>query len=58
MLQDLSRGRTTEIGFLNGAVVEKGRAHAIPTPYNACIADLIRFRESLSGGRGEPCDLH
>ena len=48
MLQDLSRGRTTEIGFLNGAVVEKGRDHAIPTPYNDFIVDLIRFRESLA----------
>ena len=53
MLQDLSRGRKTEIGFINGAVVEKGRVHQIPTPYNSCIVDLIRFRESLAG-RGEP----
>ena len=30
MLQDLTRSRTTEIGFINGAVVEKGRAHGIP----------------------------
>jgi len=46
MLQDLTRGRITEIDFLNGAIVEKGRGHGIPTPVNACIADLIRFRES------------
>jgi 2-dehydropantoate 2-reductase len=52
MLQDLSRGRKTEIGFINGAVVEKGRLHHIPTPYNSCIVDLIQFRESLAG-RGE-----
>jgi len=49
MLQDLSRGRKTEIGFINGAVVEKGRLHHIPTPYNSCIVDLIQFRESLAG---------
>jgi 2-dehydropantoate 2-reductase len=54
MLQDLSRGRTTEIGFINGAVVEKGRHHGIPTPCNAFIVDLIRFRESLSGRSEEP----
>jgi 2-dehydropantoate 2-reductase len=54
MLQDLSRGRTTEIGFINGAVVEKGRLHGIPTPYNAFIVDLIRFRESLSGRSEKP----
>ena len=54
MLQDISRGRTTEIGFINGAVVEKGRLHGIPTPYNAFIVDLIRFRESLSERRDHP----
>jgi len=54
MLQDLARGRKTEIGFINGAVVEKGRIHGIPTPYNACIVDLIHFRESLAGQGGLP----
>ncbi len=50
MLQDLERGRKTEIGFLNGAVVERGALHGIPTPCNRCITDLIRFREELAGG--------
>ncbi|MFA6332099.1 MAG: 2-dehydropantoate 2-reductase, partial [Methanoregula sp.] len=50
MLQDLSRGRKTEIGFINGAVVQKGREHGIPTPCNAMMVDLIRFRESLAEG--------
>jgi len=54
MLQDLSRGRKTEIGFINGAVVEKGRLHSIPTPYNSCIVDLIHFRESLAGTGSAP----
>ncbi|MCG7854898.1 MAG: 2-dehydropantoate 2-reductase, partial [Methanoregulaceae archaeon] len=45
MLQDLERGRSTEIGFLNGAVVERGALHGIPTPCNQCITGLIRFRE-------------
>lgn len=47
MLQDITKGRLTEIRFINGAVVEKGHKHGIPTPYNTCIVDLIRFRESL-----------
>lgn len=47
MLQDISRGRRTEIDFLNGAIVAKGTAHGIPTPVNACIADLVKLRESL-----------
>jgi 2-dehydropantoate 2-reductase len=51
MLQDVSRGRKTEIDFLNGAVVTKGREHGIATPVNRTISNLIRFRESLSGKR-------
>jgi 2-dehydropantoate 2-reductase len=47
MLQDLARGRRTEIAFLNGAIVEKGAQHGIPTPCNATIVDLVQFRESL-----------
>jgi len=50
MLQDITRGRRTEIDFLNGAVVMKARRHGIPTPYNSAIVDLIRFRESLAAG--------
>jgi 2-dehydropantoate 2-reductase len=50
MLQDLSRGRKTEIDFINGAVVMKGRRHGIATPCNAMMVDLIKFRESLAGG--------
>ena len=52
MLQDIGKGRMTEISFINGAVVEKGRTHGIPTPFNSCIVDLIRFRESL-GRKGD-----
>ena len=50
MLQDITRRRQTEIDFLNGAVVTKAGRLGIPTPYNAAIADLIRFRESLAAG--------
>lgn len=53
MLQDLERGRKTEIEYLNGAVVKRGALHGIPTPWNRCITDLIRFREELSGERCE-----
>jgi len=50
MLQDLQRGRPTEIDFLNGAVASRGAALGIPTPVNATLARLIRFRERLGGG--------
>lgn len=54
MLQDIVLGRKTEIDFLNGAVVSRGRDHGIPTPANAMMARLIRFKEALgSRKRGE-----
>jgi 2-dehydropantoate 2-reductase len=46
MLQDILHGHVTEIDYLNGAVVNAGRRLGIATPYNACICDLIRFKES------------
>lgn len=49
MLQDLARGRPTEIDFMNGAIAAIGARHGIRVPYNACIADLVRFRESPAG---------
>lgn len=49
MLQDLARGRRTEIDFLNGAIVAIGARHGIPAPVNACIANLVHFRESPPG---------
>ncbi|WP_332449652.1 ketopantoate reductase family protein [Methanoculleus sp.] len=47
MLQDLTAGRKTEIDFMNGAVAALARKHGIDAPYNACITELIHFRERL-----------
>lgn len=47
MLQDLTAGRKTEIDFMNGAVAALAGKHGIEAPYNACITELIRFRERL-----------
>lgn len=47
MLQDLTKGRRTEIDFLNGAIAAIAEAHDIPAPVNRCIANLVQFRESL-----------
>lgn len=47
MLQDLAKGRRTEIDFLNGAIVRIAEERGIPVPVNRCIADLVRFRETL-----------
>jgi 2-dehydropantoate 2-reductase len=45
MLQDILRGRKTEIDFLNGRIVELGKRHRIPTPVNETLTQLIRFIE-------------
>jgi 2-dehydropantoate 2-reductase len=41
MLQDLERGRKTEIDFINGYVVTLGHASGVPVHMNAAITDLV-----------------
>ncbi|MCX8102994.1 MAG: 2-dehydropantoate 2-reductase [Candidatus Bipolaricaulota bacterium] len=41
MLQDVRRGRPTEIDYINGAVVREGRRLQIPTPLNLLLTRLI-----------------
>jgi 2-dehydropantoate 2-reductase len=41
MLQDVMRGRRTEIDYLNGYVVEQGRAAGVPTPFNEAVVQLF-----------------
>jgi len=45
-LQDLERGRATEIADLNGAIVELARAHRVPCPANRAVVDVIRRHEA------------
>jgi 2-dehydropantoate 2-reductase len=47
MLQDLERGRPTEIDAINGHVVTRGAALGVPTPVNGTLARLIRARARL-----------
>lgn len=46
MLQDLEKGRKTEINFINGVVCEKGRQHGIPTPFNEKVVELVTAAEN------------
>jgi len=46
MLQDLERGRRTEIDFINGAIVEIAKKFGIHTPINNLIVKLIKGAES------------
>lgn len=41
MLQDFERGRTTEIDFINGYVVNLGRQLGVRTPANAAIVETV-----------------
>ncbi|MBI2542022.1 2-dehydropantoate 2-reductase [Candidatus Woesearchaeota archaeon] len=42
MLQDLMKGRKTEIGYLNGAVAELGRKYGVKCPANEALTKLIK----------------
>ncbi|AXF03062.1 ketopantoate reductase family protein [Paraburkholderia hospita] len=73
MLQDLEKGRETEIRYINGLVSDMGRERGVATPFNDKIVelvleaqtrreagkfeDLVRFDELLSIHSGEPSCL-
>lgn len=45
MWQDIERGRPTEIDFLNGIVVQKGREFGVPVPVNEMLCTLVHAIE-------------
>lgn len=52
MLQDLERGRLTEVDLLNGEVVRVAKEHGFEVPkVNATLVELIKQAE----GHGSPC---
>ena len=42
LLQDVMRGRRTEIEYLNGAVCEHGRKVGVKTPFNDAVVGVMR----------------
>jgi 2-dehydropantoate 2-reductase len=42
MGQDMVKGRRTEIEFMNGLVVEKGRQVGVATPANALLTEIVK----------------
>ena len=42
---DIENRSPTEIDFINGKIVEYGKRHKIPTPYNTTITALIKGSE-------------
>jgi 2-dehydropantoate 2-reductase len=47
MLQDIQRGRRTEIDALNGAVVKLGEQYHVDTPVNKVIVSLLKSKEIM-----------
>jgi 2-dehydropantoate 2-reductase len=56
LLQDVMRGRRTEIEELNGFVVAEGVRLGVPTPFNAAIVAEFH-RAGVSGLRPDPANL-
>jgi 2-dehydropantoate 2-reductase len=52
MLQDLEKGKLTEVDAINGAVSEYGRKVNCPTPMNDMVVDVIHRIEK---GELKPC---
>lgn len=46
MLQDLRRGRRTEVDAINGAVVREAAAHGVAAPVNAMLLERVRALEA------------
>jgi 2-dehydropantoate 2-reductase len=44
MLQDIRRGRMTEIDYINGYLMNLGRELGVRTPYNHAVLDLVKLR--------------
>jgi 2-dehydropantoate 2-reductase len=42
MLQDVEASRQTEIDVVNGAIVEAGRQHSVPTPLNDTMVWMVK----------------
>lgn len=56
MLQDVRKGRRTEIEDLNGYVARRGNTLGVPTPFNAAAAEIVRSRP-VGTLRADPANL-
>jgi 2-dehydropantoate 2-reductase len=45
MLQDIEKGRMTEIDVINGAIIEAGQRLGVATPYNDAMVKLVKSLE-------------
>ena len=51
MLQDIEKGKLTEVDSINGAVSEYGRKVGFPTPVNDCVVEIIH---NIEQGKMKP----
>jgi 2-dehydropantoate 2-reductase len=51
MAQDVTKGRATEIDYMNGYVAAQGREHRLPTPVSLAVVDVIH---EVEAGRRQP----
>jgi len=47
MLQDIKKGRDTEIDAITGEVVRRGLVYGIPTPVNGVLLDLVKGKTGI-----------
>ncbi|KAF5311951.1 hypothetical protein D9619_002805 [Psilocybe cf. subviscida] len=47
MLEDIRRGRRTEIDYINGYLVDMGREYNVPTPVNETLLSLLKLRSDI-----------
>jgi len=47
MLQDIEKGKKTEIDYLNGFIVGRGKVNGISTPFNEVITQIIKSLEKI-----------
>ena len=46
LLQDIERGKKTEIEYINGIVRDFGEKYGIPTPFNSLVVELVHKIEA------------
>jgi 2-dehydropantoate 2-reductase len=51
MLQDMSRGKRTEIDSMNGAITRLGEELGVPTPVNRMLTRLVKAKEQTRKGQ-------
>jgi 2-dehydropantoate 2-reductase len=54
MAQDVAKGRPSEIDYMNGHVVAKGREAGVPTPVNTAVVEMMH--EIDSGARKQAAE--